>query len=163
MNEKLIKQANGEIKVSFELNLEASLEDVWNLLTTNAGLAQWFHELEVGELGEEGYFNFIMTPTERIKMPILKYIKETKIGFEWDQDLVLFQLEPLDNDNVKLIFSEELKNITEHTPRDIAGWNLCLRRIQLVLIKKIETPVNQDEFDDLVEKYKSELGKLEQN
>lgn len=33
MNEKLTKQANGEIKVSFELNLEASLEDVWNLLT----------------------------------------------------------------------------------------------------------------------------------
>lgn len=162
MDEKMTKQADGGIKVSFELNLEASLEDVWNLLTTNEGLAQWFHELEIGELGEEGYFNFIMTPTECIKMPILKYTEKKTIEFEWDQDSVLFQLEVLDNEKVKLIFSEKIKNITAHTPRDIAGWKLCLHRIQIMLAKTIESPINQEEFDELIGKYKNELTELEQ-
>lgn len=162
MNEKMIKQTNGEYKVSFELILEASQKDVWALLTTNEGLAQWFHELEVGELGQQGYFNFIMTPTERLKMLILNYEEQKLIELEWDENSVSFQLENIEKYKVKLVFTEELNNITEHTPRDIAGWNLCLHRIKLVLAKEIEPTVNQDKFDALVEKYQNQLTKLKQ-
>lgn len=61
MNESICKRDNGGAVVNFELEINATKAEVFALLTTNAGLAKWFNELEVGELGADGYLLFVMT------------------------------------------------------------------------------------------------------
>lgn len=65
MNESICKRDNGGAVVNFELEINATKAEVFALLTTNAGLAKWFNELEVGELGADGYLLFVMTPEEK--------------------------------------------------------------------------------------------------
>lgn len=62
MDELIKKSESGGAVVSFEVEISAPIQEVFALLTTNDGLAKWFNELEVGELGADGYLLFIMTP-----------------------------------------------------------------------------------------------------
>jgi hypothetical protein len=63
-------------------------------------------------------------------------IVELKLGavleFTWDEDLVRFELYP-ESDGCRLVLMEKLTKMTDHTPRDIAGWDVCLDAIEVLL------------------------------
>lgn len=125
MNEAIERRDDDMTIVSFEVEISAPIQEVFALLTTNTGLAKWFNELEVGELGADGYLLFVMTPEEKITMPIRAFEPNQKLAFEWDQDEVTFELNKITANKTRLTFTEQLTTITEHSPRDISGWHIC--------------------------------------
>lgn len=130
MNEAIERRDDDMTIVSFEVEISAPIQEVFALLTTNTGLAKWFNELEVGELGADGYLLFVMTPEEKITMPIRAFEPNQKLAFEWDQDEVAFELNEITANKTRLTFTEQLTTITEHSPRDISGWHICLKKLQ---------------------------------
>ncbi|MGJ0466594.1 SRPBCC domain-containing protein, partial [Listeria monocytogenes] len=116
MNEAIERRDDDMTIVSFEVEISAPIQEVFALLTTNTGLAKWFNELEVGELGADGYLLFVMTPEEKITMPIRAFEPNQKLAFEWDQDEVAFELNKITANKTRLTFTEQLTTITEHSP-----------------------------------------------
>ncbi|EAD1455366.1 SRPBCC family protein [Listeria monocytogenes] len=157
MNEAIERRDDGITVVSFEVEISAPIQEVFALLTTNAGLAKWFNELEVGELGADGYLLFIMTPEEKITMPIRAFEPNQKLAFQWDQDEVAFELNEIAAEKTKLTFTEQLTTITEHSPRDISGWHICLKKLQASA--EGETyDFDKAEFETLFSKYQKVLN-----
>ncbi|EAF5658927.1 SRPBCC family protein [Listeria innocua] len=139
------------------MEISATKADVFALLTTNEGLAKWFNELEIGELGASGHLLFIMTPEEKITMPIRAFEPNQKIAFQWDQDEVAFELNEIAGNKTKLVFTEQLTTITEHSPRDISGWHICLKKLQASAEKKTYD-FNKATFETLFAKYQKALN-----
>jgi uncharacterized protein YndB with AHSA1/START domain len=138
------KQLTG-YTVTYERHFEHPLQNVWNMLTDNNNLALWFDELRVVELSQGGYLNFNMGDGTFIKMEITAYQKYAILEFTWGEDLVRFELSE-EEKGCKLVLIEELTKITEHTPKDLAGWHVCLDVIDLLL--------NQREIDNRMKKWK---------
>ncbi|MBC2328588.1 SRPBCC family protein [Listeria swaminathanii] len=157
MDESITKRDAGGAVVTFELVINAANTEVFELLTTNAGLAKWFNELEIGELGADGYLLFVMTPEEKITMPIRGFEPNRKLAFAWDQDEVAFELNATAANRTKLTFTEQLTAITEHSPRDISGWHICLKKLQASAEGKTYD-FNKAEFESLFARYQKELN-----
>ncbi|EAC3358442.1 SRPBCC family protein [Listeria monocytogenes] len=157
MNEAIERRDDGVTVVSFEVEISVPIQEVFALLTTNDGLAKWFNELEVGELGADGYLLFIMTPEEKITMPIRAFEPNQKIAFQWDQDEVAFELNEIAAEKTNLIFTEQLTTITEHSPRDISGWHICLKKLQASAEGKIYN-FDKAAFETLFAKYQKVLN-----
>ncbi|TYU44175.1 SRPBCC family protein [Listeria monocytogenes] len=157
MNEAIERRDDGVTVVSFEVEISVPIQEVFALLTTNDGLAKWFNELEVGELGADGYLLFIMTPEEKITMPIRAFEPNQKIAFQWDQDEVAFELNEIAAEKTNLIFTEQLTTITEHSPRDISGWHICLKKLQASAEGEIYN-FDKAAFETLFAKYQKVLN-----
>lgn len=156
MKESIEKHVGKPTKVSFELEINAPAASVFSLLTTNDGLAQWFNELEIGESGPSGHLLFVMTPEEKITMPILAWETDRIVSFEWDEDNVTFELSKSAKNKTLVTFTEQLQTITEHTPRDVAGWYICLKKLQSVA-EGTDYDFDQTEFESLFSKYQKAL------
>ncbi|EBF5154591.1 SRPBCC family protein [Listeria monocytogenes] len=157
MNEAIERRDDGVTVVSFEVEISAPIQEVFALLTTNDGLAKWFNELEVGELGADGYLLFIMTPEEKITMPIRAFEPNQKLAFQWDQDEVAFELNEIAAEKTRLTFTEQLTTITEHSPRDISGWHICLKKLQASAEGKTYD-FDKAAFETLFAKYQKALN-----
>ncbi len=139
--------------------LETDLAASWRLLSTTEGLRSWFPELSVAEFKVGGSLAFNSTNTEQIAMPIYQLQQESELGFGWARDRVHFALSEETRDGTtKLIFTEEVQNVTSHTPRDLAGWYMCLQRMQQVS-RGEDTTFDQALFDRLFEEYQAKLQK----
>lgn len=157
MNESIQKQNNGTSIIEFKVNINAPITEVYALLTTNEGLEKWFSELEIGKLGTNGHLLFIMTSEEKIKMPIRAFESNKKLAFEWDKDEVAFELKELPENKTLLTFKEILTTITDHSPRDISGWHICLKKLQAAAEGKVYN-FNKATFDTLFNKYQKALN-----
>lgn len=155
MEKGLIKKTLNSTTVTWHVQLPATVSNVWELLTTDKGLASWFPELRMGKLGDEGYLLFQMTETEQIKMPIIVYNDLEIIGFDWGADQVIIKIIRLPDQQTRLELKEVITEITEHTPRDLAGWTFCLERIKAVIRGKEAT--FSELFDDVYQYYAKQL------
>lgn len=127
-----ITQAENGYSVRFERNLKHAVESVWSMLTDNEKLAQWFPELRVADLHEGGLIQFDMQNGHFEEMAITRLKALSVLEFTWAEDIVRFELyaEP---EGCRLVLIEKLVQITAHTPRDIAGWDVCLDVIEALL------------------------------
>ena len=119
----------------FERHLNHPVEKVWAILTDNDQLARWFPELRVEDLRKGGVITFDMQNGTFEKMEILELKHQALLEYTWDQDRVRFELYP-DEDGCQLVLIEKLSQLTAHTPRDLAGWHVCLDTIIALLDKK---------------------------
>ncbi|MBS4201833.1 SRPBCC family protein [Bacillus sp. FJAT-49732] len=131
---KLQKTDQGYL-AQFNRNLNHPVEDVWAMLTDNDKLAQWFPELRVKDLREGGAFTFNMGEGNLIEMPILEFKMHSELEFTWADDVVRFELHP-EAEGCQLILKEKINKMTDHTPRDLAGWHVCLDVISALLDRK---------------------------
>ncbi|MOA13555.1 hypothetical protein D3C78_1336140 [compost metagenome] len=69
------------------------------------------------------------------KMTILELKPLSVLEYTWDKDRVRFELSGTDG-GCRLVFIEKLAKITDHTPRDLAGWHVCLDVIAALLDDK---------------------------
>ncbi|MBS4196774.1 SRPBCC family protein [Lederbergia citri] len=120
----------------FDRYLNHSVENVWEMLTDNDKLALWFSELRVKDLREGGAYIFNMGDGNLIEMPILELKMHSLLEFTWADDVVRFEL-LLESEGCRLILIEKIKAMTDHTPRDLAGWHVCLDVISALLDGKI--------------------------
>ncbi|MBS4210043.1 SRPBCC family protein [Bacillus sp. FJAT-50079] len=127
-----IQRVESNVLATFERHLNHSIEDVWAMLTDNEKLKQWFAELRVEELRKGGFILFDMQNGTFIKMEILELKINEVLEFTWDKDVVRFELNAKP-EGCLLIFKEKINNLTDHTPRDLAGWHVCLDVIEALL------------------------------
>ncbi|OZU89145.1 activator of Hsp90 ATPase 1 family protein [Virgibacillus indicus] len=109
-----------------------SIDEVWSYLTNNDKLQQWFPELEIQKLEKGSEILFDMKDGNYEKMEILEVEPKSILAFTWDKNSVQFEL-AANSFGCKLVFKEYLHEVTDHTPKDLAGWHVCLEVIQALL------------------------------
>lgn len=152
-----IQKENGNYIARYERQFHHSVEAVWAMLTDNTKLKQWFDELKIVDLRKGGLMKFDMQDGTFIDMEILDFEPLRTLAFEWDADIARFELSPT-ADSCQLIFQETITTITEHTPRDLAGWHVCLDVIKALLDG--DSITREDEWKVWFEKYKELLKDL---
>lgn len=120
-------------------------EEVWSWLTNNEKLRQWFSELSVESLQEGGLIKFDMGNGTFEEMKITRLVIGSVLEYTWGDDRVRFELEPMPG-GCLLQFMEEITAVTSHTPRDIAGWDVCLDVVGLLLSGKAAENLNRKEM-----------------
>lgn len=154
------KMENGYI-ARFERHLKHSAEKVWSMLTENEELSKWFSELRIDDLREGGIIKFDMRDGSFIEMEILELKMQSVLEYTWGKDKVRFELYPESN-GCRLVLIEEIKTITNHTPKDLAGWHVCLDVINALLDDRtLES--REDEWKKWYEKYVQAVGKVSEN
>ncbi|OIK06060.1 activator of Hsp90 ATPase 1 family protein [Bacillus sp. MUM 116] len=128
---EMIKTGDGAI-ARYERHWRHSVQEVWAWLTENDKISQWFSELRVEELREEGAIVFQMPDGTMDKLTISELKTYSVLEFSWWENTMRFELSP-EADGCRLVLTEKLKEITDHTPKDLAGWHVCLEVIDALL------------------------------
>ncbi|NMM53871.1 SRPBCC family protein [Paenibacillus aquistagni] len=116
----------------FERYYNQQPAELWDMLTNNEKLSLWFNELSVQELKIGGSIFFDMQDGTHEKMEILDCIPGQVLEYAWGSDSVRFELAEVAGGS-KLVLVEKLHEITAHTPKDLAGWHVCLDAIKCIL------------------------------
>lgn len=156
MYAEIYKDSNQTI-VEFNRDLPHPIEKVWMIITDNDYLKKWFKELSVEELVKGGKIKFDMGDGTFEEMTITDLTVPNLIEFTWDKDLVRFELSENSNGETHMVFKEYVRNLTEHTPRDIAGWHICLDAISEILDGNDAPSDYKSRWEDLYKHYKMKL------
>ncbi|MNN66727.1 hypothetical protein D3C81_1823190 [compost metagenome] len=110
------------------------------------------------ELVEGGVIRFDMGNDSFEEMTILEVKPLSVLEYTWDKDWVRFELSET-SDGCQLILIEKLAKITEHTPRDLAGWHVCLDVIAALLDgRRFES--RKSEWEKWYVQYREAVSKL---
>ncbi|WP_340034424.1 SRPBCC family protein [Paenibacillus sp. FSL E2-0202] len=142
----------------FERQLKHSATEIWSYLTENEKLALWFSELKIEDLREGGLIKFDMQNGTFVDMEITVLQHQSIFEFTWAEDLVRFELYPK-SEGCLLVLNETLQTLTPHTPRDLAGWHVCLEVIQH-LLEGTTLKSRKDEWNKWYEQYREAISKL---
>ncbi|AZN38745.1 SRPBCC family protein [Paenibacillus albus] len=155
----VVQQAGDGYTARFERAFNHSVQQVWAYLTDNELLSTWFSELRVGELREGGSMKFHMPGGgDVLEMPILEMKLQSVLEYTWGEDVVRFELYP-EVAGCKLVLIEKLSKLIDHTPRDLAGWHVCLEVIGALLDgRTIES--RKDQWKHWFERYQEALAGL---
>jgi uncharacterized protein YndB with AHSA1/START domain len=146
----------------FERHLNHSIEQVWSMLTENEKLSQWFTELRVDELRKGGFYKFDMQDGTFEELAIIELKMNTLLEFMWSgKDTVRFELGQ-DSDGCRLVLIETIETLTDHTPRDLAGWHVCLEVI-IALLDGRTTDFRKEEWKNWYEKYILAIERVAEN
>lgn len=153
-----IRVDEGGYIACFTRHFRHSTAEVWSYLTDNGKLKQWFSELQVDKLREGGVIKFDMRDGTFIELEITKLNLGSVLEYTWGADRVRFELYP-ESDGCHLLLVEKLSKITDHTPKDLAGWHVCLDMIQVLLGEKtIES--REEEWKIRYQEYSQRIGTL---
>ena len=154
------KQENGYI-AKFERHMLHSVEAIWSYLTNNDKLPLWFPELIVDDLRKGGIIKFAMQDGSFEELTIIELKMHSVLEYTWGEDIVRFELTE-DSEGCKLVLNEKLKEITPHTPKDLAGWHVCLDVINTLLDgRKIAN--REDDWKKWYDRYVEEIKKISQD
>ncbi|GAA3403383.1 SRPBCC family protein [Paenibacillus hodogayensis] len=128
----VLQQTGDGYVARFERHLKHPVEKVWSFLTENDKLKKWFSELHVDELREGGVIRFDMQDGTFEEMKILDFRLHSVLEYTWGEDRVRFELYP-EPDGCRLVLIETITEITDHTPKDLAGWHVCLDVVEALL------------------------------
>jgi uncharacterized protein YndB with AHSA1/START domain len=154
----VIEQAEAGYIARFERHLKHSVEKVWASLTENDKLAKWFCELEVDSLCVGGIIKFTMPDGTFKQLEIIELKIYSVLEYTWGEDRVRFELYP-EPDGCRLLLIEKIIKITDHTPKDLAGWHVCLDVINALLdeksieFRKNEWKTQYEEYKQLIANY----------
>ncbi|QTH43291.1 SRPBCC family protein [Cohnella sp. LGH] len=135
----------------YERDWEHSANHAWTWLTDNGKLAQWFSELSSDDLRSGGRMRFDMGDGTFENMTITDFSEGSILEYEWGEDSVRFEIEPRPN-GCRLVLIETIRRITEHTPKDLAGWHVCLDVVQALMDGR-PIPAREDEWKTRYEQY----------
>lgn len=128
----VIRQTEDGYTARYERRLNHSAEKVWAMLTVNEKLAKWFPELRADDLREGGVMKFDMQDGTYETMEILAFKPQEVLEYTWGEDRVRFELYP-DGEGCRLVLIETIRKLTDHTPKDLAGWHVCLDVVEALL------------------------------
>ncbi len=157
------KQPNNYV-AKFTRPLSHSVDAVWAVLTENGKLQKWMSNLEIIDLQKNGKMHFKMNDgTEAFQeITITDYAYREVLEFDWGKDSVRFELTTT-SDGSLLVLQETISELTNHTPKDLAGWHICLELLCDLLngIVHDEFPMEQwnkwfVEYELLVEDVKND-------
>ncbi|MGE6343599.1 SRPBCC family protein [Bacillus mycoides] len=148
------KQTDGYI-VKFERQFSYTIEEVWSVLTENSKLKKWMSNLQIENLKTGGIIKFDMMDGSFLNIDILECQLNSVLEFTWDKDRVRFEIHKEENGSL-LLLKEYIHELTDHTPKDIAGWHICLDLFSSVLGGE-EKVFSKDEWEYWFDNYKVRL------
>jgi uncharacterized protein YndB with AHSA1/START domain len=157
----VIEKTEGGYMATYNRPLNYSAEKVWAALTQNDKLEKWMPNLEVKDLHPNGTIQFNMNDGtgSSFDMKILDYKEYALLQYEWGEGWVRFELYPKD-DGCLLLLKDFIPNLSDHTPKDLAGWHVCLDVfIALLDGKMMDFP--KAEWKAWHEKYTQLIGDLD--
>ena len=154
-----IEKVEKGYSATYDRHLNHPIEEVWSYLTDNEKLPRWFPELHVDELRKGGVIKFDMGDGPFDELSIFDLKVNTVLEFSWWKDTVRFELTE-ESKGCSLRLIEKINTITDHTPRDLAGWHVCLDVIEALLDGR--TIERKEEWKVWYEKYVTEIEKLTQ-
>lgn len=144
-----IRKMDDQVIAEFEREYPVEIDLVWRMLAENQYLQKWFADLEIQTLEEDGTFEE-MTITSLSVPNVLEYT----LG----NDLVRFDVTP-SKAGTHLIFKETISEVTDHTPKDITGWHICLDVIEAILSNE-ELPDRQLSYNEWYPVYEEKFTEL---
>lgn len=138
--------------VKFERQFPYTAEEVWSVLTENSKLKKWMSNLQIESLNTGGIIKFDMMDGSFINIDILECQLNSVLEFTWDKDRVRFEIHKEENGTL-LLLKEYIHELTDHTPRDVAGWHICLNLFSCVLEGE-EKEFSKDEWQQWFDIYK---------
>ncbi|WP_409340677.1 SRPBCC family protein [Paenibacillus sp. MBLB4367] len=152
----VIQKAEHGYTARFERILIHPVDQVWAMLTENEQLAKWFSELRVDDLRIGGKIMFDMQDGTFEEMTITDLHLHSVLAFTWGEDRVRFELHP-ESEGCRLAMIENINKMNNHTPKDLAGWHVCLDVIQALLDgRTIES--REEEWKKWYERYVEAVG-----
>lgn len=150
---KIYKSDQG-FTAEYERNYPVTAENVWTTLTSNEKFKFWMEHLEITELKKDGNINFHYNDGSGNleKIVITDFVDGEVLQFEWGEDTVRFEMVP-NNTGTTLIMKQFLSKITDHTPKDLAGWHVCLLRFNDVVTGESNL-LTEDEWEKWYVEYK---------
>ena len=94
------------------------------------------------------------------ELEITELKKHAVFEFSWWTDSVRFEMSPELN-GCKLVLIERIEEITNHTPKDLAGWHVCLDVIMALMDGR--TIARMEEWKKWYEEYIQVIGELTQS
>lgn len=158
MTANIIRTESGYM-AKIEKHLHHPVSEVWAYLTENDKLRQWFAELRIDELRTGGTLSFDMGDGSFEVMNITELHVPSVLEYTWDKDLVRFELYE-EEGGCRLVFMEQMKELTDHTPRDLAGWHVCLDVIEALLEGKL-IDYRKALWEPLYEQYLEVLARVQ--
>ncbi|MFD1851786.1 SRPBCC family protein [Oceanobacillus bengalensis] len=154
-----IEKGNNVVTATYTRNLNHATPEVWSFLTENKKLKQWFSELEIQSLEKRGKIFFDLQDGNYEEMEILDVVENEVFAFTWPPtDSVRFELKSTGS-GCELVFKEFIHNVTEHTPKDLAGWHICLDVIERLLNGK-STRNRKAEWEACYPKYQELVASI---
>ncbi|MFE7376585.1 SRPBCC family protein [Bacillus cereus] len=144
--------------VKFERQFPYTAEEVWSVLTENSKLKKWMSNLQIESLNTGGIIKFDMMDGSFINIDILECQLNSVLEFTWDKDRVRFEIHKEENGTL-LLLKEYIHELTDHTPRDVAGWHICLNLFSCVLEGE-EKEFSKDEWQHWFEIYKDKIREV---
>ncbi|HDR4425756.1 activator of Hsp90 ATPase 1 family protein [Bacillus thuringiensis serovar pingluonsis] len=151
----VIDKQNNEYVVQFDRHFSYSIEEVWSVLTENSKLKKWMSNLQIESLKTDGVIKFDMMDGSFINIDIIECQQNSVLEFTWDKDRVRFEIHK-EEDGSLLLLKEYIHVLTDHTPKDIAGWHICLDLFSAVL-KGEEKEFSKDKWQQWFEIYKDKV------
>ncbi|WP_283747221.1 SRPBCC family protein [Bacillus cereus] len=151
------KQTDGYI-IKFERQFPNTIEEVWSVLTENSKLKKWMSNLQIENLKTGGIIKFDMMDGSFLNIDILECQLNSVLEFTWDKDRVRFEIHKEENGSL-LLLKEYIHELTDHTPKDIAGWHICLDLFSSVLEEE-EKEFSKNEWQQCFEKYKDKIQEV---
>ncbi len=93
-----------------------------------------------------------------INIDILECQLNSVLEFTWDKDRVRFEIHNEENGTL-LLLKEYIHELTDHTPRDVVGWHICLNLFSFVLEGE-EKEFSKDEWQQWFEIYKDKIHEV---
>ena len=118
------------------------------MLTVNEQLQKWFPQLEIEQLKPDGKIRFDFGNGSYEEMTLLKVSEPSSFAFTWDTNIMRFELFGTADGQTALKLSEDVVEVTPHTPRDIAGWQTCLENIIAILDGYAVNPGPSENWDE---------------
>lgn len=144
--------------VEFERQFSYTIEEVWSVLTENSKLKKWMSNLQIESLKTNGVIKFDMMDGSFINIDIIECQQNSVLEFTWDKDRVRFEIHKEENGTL-LLLKEYIHVLTDHTPKDIAGWHICLELFSAVLEGE-EKEFSKDKWQQWFEIYKDKILKV---
>ena len=142
------------LTVQFSGVFEASIEEVWEMLTDNQKVQQWFPELEFEALEPGSTLNFnYQDGGGKEEMMLLDVEAPRYLSFTWDINIITFELSEQEENKTQLIFTEWLSEVNNHSPKDLTGWMICLQAIAAILEGK-EVGDREEKFHEFYPRVK---------
>ncbi|PEA24521.1 activator of Hsp90 ATPase 1 family protein [Bacillus cereus] len=154
----VIDKRGNEYVVQFDRYFSYSIEEVWSVLTDNNKLKKWMSNLQIENLKTGGIIKFDMMDGSFINIDILECQLNSVLEFTWDKDHVRFEIHKEENGSL-LLLKEYIHELTDHTPKDIAGWHICLDLFSSVLEGE-EKEFSKSEWQQWFERYKDKIHEV---
>ncbi|MER2294515.1 MAG: SRPBCC family protein [Desemzia incerta] len=153
-----IRKMDDQVIAEFEKEYPVEIDLVWRMLAENQYLQKWFADLKIETLEEGGKILFDMKDGTFEEMTITSLSVPNVLEYTWGNDLVRFDVTP-SKAGTRLIFKETISEVTDHTPKDITGWHICLDVIEAILSNE-ELPDRQLSYNEWYPVYEEKFTEL---